>query len=407
MFDLIEMAAPDAILGLSEAFLKDPNPQKINLSVGVYRDEQGQTAILQSVKQAEQRIVAQQQTKAYKPIEGAPEYAAAVQALLFGFEHELIRTKRVATAHTPGGTAALRVAGDYLKKMHAGATVWLSDPTWANHANIFKAAGLPVKTYPYFDPATQGLAFDKMMARLDVIPAHDVLLLHGCCHNPTGIDPTPQQWARIAQCLAQRKILPLIDFAYQGFADGIRQDTAGLLELCRLCRELLIASSFSKNFGLYNERVGALTVVASSHDCAAAVMSHLKTCIRCNYSNPPAHGGFIVTTVLDDPSLRRQWETEVGQMRHRISEMRNLFVKRLAAAGVIGDYSFIARQRGMFSFSGLSKDQVQALRQEHSIYIVGSGRINVAGMTEANMDTLCRAIAQVIRSDRSGGHRDT
>jgi len=396
MFEAIEKAPPDAILGLTEAFNKDPNPAKINLSVGVYKDAQGQTPVLETVKEAERRLLASEVTKSYKPINGAPEYAKAVQGLLFGEGHEVIASSRAATAHTPGGTGALRVAGDYLKRMHPGSRIWMSDPTWANHGNIFKAAGLEMKAYPYFDAGTNGLAFEQMLAALKQVSSGDVVLLHGCCHNPTGIDPTASQWAQIAGVLAGRDAVPLLDFAYQGFATGVREDAAGLLELCRPGSEMLICSSFSKNFGLYNERVGALTVVAGSADAADSVMSHIKACVRCNYSNPPAHGGAIVTTVLNDTDLRTQWEGEVTQMRERISRMRGLFVETLAAKGVAGDHSFITKQNGMFSFSGLNKEQVARLRGEYSIYIVGSGRINVAGMTEANMDRLCEAIAGVM-----------
>ncbi len=396
MFDAVEMAPPDAILGLTEAFNRDTNPGKINLSVGVYKDQQGQTPVLASVRQAQQRIFDQEKTKAYKPINGAPEYGQAVRALLFGPDHEIVTANRAATAHTPGGTGALRVVGDYLKKLHPGTRIWVSDPTWANHCNIFKAAGLEVKTYPYYDASTHSLAFDAMHAGLEQIPAGDAVLLHGCCHNPTGIDPTQQQWSQIADIVAQRGLLPLIDFAYQGFADGIQEDAVGWLNLCRPGSEALICSSFSKNFGLYNERVGALTVVAGSDQAAQAVMSHMKVCIRGNYSNPPAHGAAIVTTVLNDPALHTQWEGEVKQMRDRINQMRQLFVETLGAKGVPGDYGFITRQRGMFSFSGLNQSQVKVLREKHSVYIVGSGRINVAGMTPANVGKLCEAIQAVV-----------
>lgn len=395
MFETIDVAPPDSILGITEAFNKDPNPDKINLSVGIYKDAQGKTPILPSVKEAERRILAGENNKNYKPIEGAPEYNALVQEILFGKGHEALNAKRVATAHTPGGTGALRVAGDYLRKKHPTATVWLSDPTWANHEQIFKAAGLSVKYYPYFDPATNGLALDKMLTGLAAANPGDAVLLHGCCHNPTGVDPTPEQWKKIGDALAQKKLLPLLDFAYQGFGSGLREDAVGLLELCRPGAEMLICSSFSKNFGLYNERVGALTVVAGHEAAALAVLSHIKTCIRANYSNPPAHGSAIVATVLADPALRAQWENEVKQMRDRINGMRKLFVETLAKKGVKSDNSFIIRQKGMFSFSGLNKQQVETLKTRHGIYIVGTGRINVAGMTDANMDALCAAIAAV------------
>ena len=320
-----------------------------------------------------------------------------MQELLFGPNHEIVTGERAATAHTPGGTGALARGGRLSEKSPPTLSLWVSDPTWANHGNIFKAAGLPIKAYPYFDTDTNGLAFDQMIAALEQIPAGDAVLLHGCCHNPTGIDPTTSQWSRIAQCVADRGILPIVDFAYQGFASGVREDAAGWHQLCQKGSELLICSSFSKNFGLYNERVGALTVVASDPAAAGAVMSQIKQCVRCNYSNPPAHGSAIVTAVLSDLAMYSQWEVEVKQMRDRIQAMRQLFVETLTAKGVGGDYSFITRQQGMFSFSGLAKDQVQALREKHSIYIVGSGRINVAGMTEANMDALCQAIADVTR----------
>lgn len=396
MFETVEMAPPDAILGITEAFNKDPNPAKINLSVGIYKDAAGQTPILPSVKEAEARILKSETNKNYKPIEGAADYNALVQELLFGKGHEVLTSKRGATAHTPGGTGALRVAGDYIKKKHPAASVWLSDPTWANHEQIFKAAGLAVKTYPYFDAATNTLALDRMLASLEQATPGDVVLLHGCCHNPTGIDPTPAQWKAIADTLAKRGLLPLLDFAYQGFGSGLREDAVGLMELCRPSAEMLICSSFSKNFGLYNERVGALTVVAKTEAASLAVLSQIKTCIRANYSNPPAHGSAIVATVLADPALRPQWELEVKAMRDRINGMRHLFVETLKKKGVKKDMSFIIHQKGMFSFSGLTKDQVERLKKEDAIYIVGSGRINVAGMTEKNIDTLCTAIARVM-----------
>ncbi len=395
MFETVAVAPPDPILGITEAFNADPNPAKINLSVGVYQDENGKTTILPSVKAAEQLLIKTETSKGYKPISGAPEYGAAVQQLLFGAGHEAITSRRATTAHTPGGTGALRVAADYLRALHGARTVWMSDPTWANHGNIFQSAGLNVKNYPYFDPATNSLAFDRMIATLREIPAGDILLLHGCCHNPTGVDPTLDQWKQIGQVIAERKILPLIDFAYQGFARGLREDAEGLLALTQAGSELLICSSFSKNFGLYNERTGALTVVAADAAAAQAVMSQVKVVIRSNYSNPPAHGGAIVSTILNDSALRAQWEDEVAMMRHRIKGMRQAFVDALKKRGVKADLSFIIRQYGMFSFSGLSKDQVQKLKEKFGIYIVGSGRINVAGMTPGNMDRLCDAIASV------------
>jgi aspartate/tyrosine/aromatic aminotransferase len=396
MFENVQAAPADPILGLSETFKKDPRPDKINLSVGVYQDAAGKTPVLATVHEAEERILRNEKNKSYLPIDGSPQYADLVQQLLLGEGHEAIKSHRCATAHTPGGTGGLRVAGDYIKQQHGKATVWVSDPTWVNHNQIFEAAGLGVKSYPYFDAKSNGLAFDAMIAALDKIPAGDVVLLHGCCHNPTGVDPTPAQWKTIAQVVARRGLLPLVDFAYQGFGDGLREDAVGLLELIGPDSELLICSSFSKNFGLYRDRVGALTVVAKNQQQAQNVLSQVKRCIRSNYSNPPAHGGLIVTNILSDPALRKQWEGEVAGMRARIKEMRELFVKTLAAKGVKADVSFITRQRGMFSFSGLNKDQVAKLKDQHGIYIVGSGRINVAGMNAQTMDRLCEAIKAVM-----------
>jgi aspartate/tyrosine/aromatic aminotransferase len=396
MFEQFTPAPPDAILGLTEAFRKDPNPNKINLGVGVYKDATGRTPVLATVKRAEERILQDEATKSYLDIDGSPAYAAAVQELLFGPAHEALANKRAVTAQAPGGTGALRVAADLINRLMPGKRVWISDPTWPNHPNVFRAAGIEVATYPYFDPVLNGINFGQMMATVEQIPTGDVLLLHGCCHNPTGSDLTAEQWTQVADVVAARKLLPLIDFAYQGFAEGLREDAAGLLAMVRPGAEVLIASSFSKNFGLYNERVGALTLVAADENSAQTALSHIKQTIRANYSNPPAHGAAIVTTVLSDPTLRTQWEGEVTEMRDRINTMRHLFVETLNEKGVRRDFSFIARQRGMFSFSGLNADHVKALRERYSIYIVGGGRINVAGMTEGNMDYLCGAIAEVL-----------
>jgi aspartate/tyrosine/aromatic aminotransferase len=316
--------------------------------------------------------------------------------MIFGKDHEALSANRVVTAHTPGGTAALRVAADFIHVNFPNAKVWLSDPTWPNHPSIFRAAGIEVGTYPYFDAKRNAIDFEAMQAALGQLKAGDVLLLHGCCHNPTGIDPTPAQWQRIAQIIEERNLLPLIDFAYQGLSEGNEEDAVGVLELCRPGRELLIASSFSKNFGLYNERVGALSVVTANPETAQKVLSQIRICVRTNYSNPPSHGGAIVVTILKDPALRDEWVGEVTEMRERINGMRHLFVETLKAKGVVQDFSFIKAQRGMFSFSGLTKEQVEKLRKDFAIYVVGSGRINVAGMTRGNMDALCEAIVKVL-----------
>lgn len=396
MFHSLVAAPPDPILGLTEAFKKDPNPNKINLGVGVYKDAQGRTPVLASVKRAEEKLLRAEQTKNYLPIEGHAEFDAATLALLFGANHALLHSGRAVTAQAPGGTGALRVAADFIASTLGAKTVWLSDPTWPNHPNVFQAAGLKTATYPYFDRQSNDVAFESMLATLNHIPEGDVVVLHGCCHNPTGVDLTRSQWRAVATVVAERALLPVVDFAYQGFAEGLEADAAGLIELAEHCPDLLIASSYSKNFGLYNERVGALTLVAARPEAADTALSHIKRVIRANYSNPPAHGAAVVAAVLNDPELRALWETEVGEMRDRVNAMRHLFVETLHEKGVTRDFSFIARQRGMFSFSGLTPEQVKALRERHAVYVVGSGRISVAGMTEGNMDYLCHAIADVL-----------
>ncbi|MYH60779.1 MAG: aspartate/tyrosine/aromatic aminotransferase [Caldilineaceae bacterium SB0675_bin_29] len=397
MFESISPAPEDSILGLTEAFKKDPNPNKVNLGVGVYKDGDGQTPVLSTVKEAEERLLRSEATKSYLPIDGLAAYATLSQEIVFGSEHDILGAGRAATVQTPGGTGALRVAADFVRRIFPQATVWLSDPTWPNHPNVFGSAALRVQSYPYFEADTNGVAFDRMIAALETIPKGDVLLLHGCCHNPTGADLSSQQWQEVAALCAERCILPLLDFAYQGFGDGLEEDASGVRIVADHCREFLVATSYSKNFGLYNERVGALTLVADSAEAADAANSHMKICVRTNYSNPPAHGGQIVAEVLGDPELRQRWEVELAEMRDRINDMRHLFVETLDEQGAGRDFSFIARQRGMFSYSGLTPEQVQALRDRHSVYIVGSGRINVAGMTDVNMEYLCAAIADVLK----------
>ncbi len=395
MFQHVETAPPDAILGLNEAFRNDPNPEKINLSVGVYKDEKGVTPVLKCVKEAEKRLLEAETTKSYLPIDGRAGYNTAARTLLFGADHEVITSNRAITAQTPGGTGALRVAGDFIAANFPGASLWLSQPTWPNHPNIFTAAGIPLKTYAYFDKKTNGLDFDGMLDALKGAAKGDIVLLHGCCHNPTGIDPTPEQWKAIADLIQEKELLPLLDFAYQGFGAGLTEDAAGLREVARPGQEMLICSSFSKNFGLYNERVGAFTAVATGEAEATAVLSQVKKVIRSNYSNPPTHGAAVVETVLTDDGLRKMWDDELAHMRDRINGIRKLFVEKISAAGIDQDFSFIQQQNGMFSFSGLNQMQVDQLRSEMSIYIVGSGRINVAGISEANVDRLCEGIKKV------------
>ena len=396
MFEKMEMAPRDAILGLTEAYDRNPSREKINLGVGVYKNADGRTPIFKCVKLAEEALLEQQATKSYLYIEGTAGFGECVRKLVFGVDHEIVGSGLVATAQTPGGTGGLRVAGDFIRKMLPGAKVWVSDPTWANHKNIFGAAGLEVCSYPYYDREKKKLAFDEMLAALGKVPAGDIVLFHACCHNPCGMDPSPDQWRKLAELTAKRKVLPLFDFAYQGLGDGLDEDAVGLRMFVEPGRDILVVSSFSKNFGLYNERVGALTVVGETADATQRAFGHVRACIRANYSNPPAHGSAIVTKVLTDPQLYRQWVNEVAVMRNRINGMREMFVSSLVAKGVKQDFSFILSQRGMFSFSGLTREQVSILREKYAIYIVGSGRINMAGMTQHNMNRLCEAIAHVL-----------
>jgi aspartate/tyrosine/aromatic aminotransferase len=398
MLERIEAAPKDAILGLTEDFKADPRPEKINLSIGVYQDENGKTPLLECVKAAEQRLAAAPTTKSYLPISGLQEYCSAVAALAFSEDAEPLTAKRIAWAQTPGGTGALRVAADFIHVNLPQASVWMSDPTWPNHPQIFNAAGVTTKSYSYFDSKANSLDLPAMLAAIGKMPAGDVILLHGCCHNPTGIDPTADQWQQIADAVYKQGLMPLLDFAYQGFGDGIEEDAVGLKTFARPGAELIACSSFSKNFSLYRERVGALFVVAPTSAAAPRVQSQIDKVIRSNYSNPPGHGAEVVSTILRDAALRKQWEGELAAMRNRINGMRTELVKALKDHSVPGDYSFIARQRGMFSFSGLTKPQVERLRDEFAIYVVGSGRINVAGLTPCNIDRVAESIGKVVGS---------
>ena len=398
MWKEIEAAPADAILGLTEAFKKDANPLKVNLGVGVYKDDQGTTPILKCIKVAEKTLVETQTTKGYLPISGDPAYAASVQKLLFGADSEVIASGRAATIHAPGGTGALRVGADLLKTFNPDSRVWVSAPTWANHKGIFTAAGFAINDYPYYDPATKGVDFTAMLAALETVPAGDIVLLHVCCHNPTGVDLSVEQWDQVAAMAKSRGWTPLLDFAYQGFGDSIEKDRAPVEIFTTAGIDLFIASSFSKNLGLYNERTGALTIVSPTAEEVAVAMSHLKKTIRVNYSNPPAHGGLAACAVLNDSALYDQWIIDVSEMRERIKAMRAALVGGLAARGVEQDFSFIKEQRGMFSFSGLSDEAVAWLRENKSIYIVKGGRINLAGLTSANIDYVCDAIAEALKA---------
>ncbi len=397
MWQNIDAAPADSILGLTDAFRKDANPHKVNLGVGVYKDETGRTPILDCVKAAEKILLERESSKSYLPISGDPTYAAEVQKLLFGATGEVIASGRAATAHAPGGTGALRVGGDLLKKFYPRATVWISRPTWANHKGVFKTCGFPLEEYPYYNPTTRSLDFPAMAECLLAVPAGDIVLLHACCHNPSGVDLTAEQWREVAAIAAKIGWVPFLDFAYQGFGEGIEADRSGVEAFAAAGIDFLVASSFSKNFGLYNERTGALTVVSPSAQEAAVAMSHLKTTIRVIYSNPPAHGGLVVALVLSDPQLHRQWLEELAVMRNRIKAMRVALVEGLTRRGVKGDFSSITRQRGMFSFSGLSDAVVEWLRANRSIYVVAGGRINLAGLTEANIGYVCDAIAEATK----------
>ncbi len=396
IFEHIEPAPADAILGLTEAFRADDRAQKINLGVGVYQDDNGVTPVMDCVKEAEKRLVASETTKSYMPISGTPAYKAQVQQLLFGEAHGVLEDQRVRTAHTPGGTGGLRVGAELLKQLRPGATVWASSPTWANHPGVFSAAGFALKNYPYYDADRNALDFARMQETLSAVPAGDVVLLHVCCHNPTGVDLTADQWAELGKCAARQGWIPFLDFAYQGLGMDLEQDRTGLLQMAAVVPEMVVAHSFSKNFGLYRERTGSVTLMAENATAAQAVFSHLEKIIRVLYSNPPAHGGQIVQTVLADADLRAGWEKEVAAIRDRIQRVRVDLVAALKARTDKRNFSFIAQQKGMFSFSGLSDEQVQFLREKKGIYIVKGGRINVAGITPANLEYLADAIAAAL-----------
>ncbi|BDH46468.1 aminotransferase [Salmonella enterica subsp. enterica serovar Choleraesuis] len=396
MFENITAAPADPILGLADLFRADDRPTKINLGIGVYKDETGKTPVLTSVKKAEQILLETETTKNYLSIDGIPAFATCTQGLLFGKDNAISAAGRAKTAQTPGGTGALRVAADFIAKNTSAKRVWVSNPSWPNHKSIFAAAGLEVREYQYYDAEQHALDFTGLLNSLQEAAAGDVVVFHGCCHNPTGIDPTLEQWQQLATLAKEKGWLPLFDFAYQGFARGLEEDAEGLRAFAALHSEFMVASSFSKNFGLYNERVGACTLVAADADTANRAFSQMKATIRANYSNPPAHGASVVATILSNDALRAIWEQELTDMRQRIQRMRQLFVNTLQEKGANRDFSFIIRQNGMFSFSGLTKEQVLRLREEFGIYAVASGRINVAGMTPDNMARLCEAIVEVL-----------
>jgi aromatic-amino-acid transaminase len=395
-FSEVTLAPADPILGLNEAFQADPNPKKVNLGVGVYQNGQGKVPVLSVVREAERRWYEKEDSKAYLPIDGLASYRQEVQALLFGRDSQLIKDGRVVTAQALGGTGALKVGADFLRRFLPNAEVYISQPSWENHRALFESAGFTVKEYAYYSPELHGLDFAAMRDSLKRIPSGSIVLLHACCHNPTGADPTPAQWQEVVAICKERALVPFIDFAYQGFAEGIHEDAASVRQFAESGLAFVVASSFSKSFSLYRERVGAVCFVAASADEAKRITSQMKRVIRTNYSNPSSHGGQVVALVLADPELRQRWEGEVTEMRERIRSMRELFVRRLAERGIKRDFSFIAKQKGMFSYSGLDLDSVRRLRSEFGLYIVDSGRICVAAMNEKNIEPITEAIAAVL-----------
>jgi aromatic-amino-acid transaminase len=397
LFASVEMAPRDPILGLTEAYNADTRATKVNLGVGVYYDDNGKIPLLAAVREAEKARLESAPPRGYLPIEGIPGYNAAVQQLLFGADSPLLAAGRVATFEALGGTGGLKIGADFLKRLQPDAQVWISDPSWENHRALFEAAGFKVNAYPYYDAATQGVNFDAMLACLNGLPANSIVVLHACCHNPTGVDLTAEQWPRVVEAVKARGLIAFLDCAYQGFGDGIEADAAALRIFGASGLDFFVSSSFSKSFSLYGERVGALSIVTENKEEAARVTSQVKRVIRTNYSNPPTHGAAVVASVLTTPALRQLWEKELGEMRERIRAMRTGLVDKLAAAGVDRDFSFVTRQRGMFSYSGLTSAQVDRLREEYGIYAVGTGRICLAALNSKNLDYVANAIAAILK----------
>jgi aromatic-amino-acid transaminase len=396
LFGAVQLAPRDPILGITEAFNADANPRKVNLGVGVYCNDEGKVPLLECVKRAEREITDRAAPRVYLPIDGLPAYDKAVQQLLLGADSQLIALGRAVTIQALGGTGGLKVGADFLRKFSPAAKVCISDPSWENHRALFEAAGFAVGTYAYYDPSTHGLAFDAMRSSLQTMDPGTIVVLHACCHNPTGVDPTPEQWDQILALVRARGLVPFLDLAYQGFGAGTDADAVVVRKFAATPGPLFVSNSFSKSFSLYGERVGALTVVAADRDEAARVLSQLKRVVRANYSNPPTFGGQIVALVLTRPELREIWEVELGGMRERIREMRELLVKKLASRAPGQDFDFVRRQRGMFSYSGLSKAQVHRLRDEFSIYAIDTGRICVAALNSKNIEYVADAIASVL-----------
>ena len=396
LFSAVELAPRDPILGLNEQFNADPNPAKVNLGVGVYFNDEGKLPVLRCVAQAEQQLLAAPKPKNYLPIDGIAAYDKAVQGLVFGADSAVVKAGRVATIQALGGTGGLKVGADFLKRVNPAAKVLISDPSWENHRALFTNAGFTVEAYPYYDAATRGIRFDAMLAGLQAAPAGTVVVLHACCHNPTGCDITPAQWEQVAAACQSAGLVPFLDMAYQGFGVGIAEDGAAVQCFLRTGMNFFVSTSFSKSFSLYGERVGALSVVCASTEECSRVLSQLKIVIRTNYSNPPTFGATVVATVLTTPALRALWEEELGAMRERIKAMRHALVAKLQAAGVQGDLSYITTQMGMFSYSGLAKEQMQRLRSEFGVYGVDSGRICVAALNSRNIDGVATALSRVM-----------
>ena len=390
------MAPRDPILGITEAFNADTNPNKVNLGVGVYYDDAGKIPLLECVRRAERQLLEKSPPRGYLPIDGLPEYDRAVQRLVFGEASAPRKENRIITVQALGGTGGLKVGADFLRLIDSSAEVWISNPSWENHRALFENAGFAVKTYPYYDAASHGVDFPAMLAALNAMPAGAIVVLHACCHNPTGVDLTAGQWGEVIETVKTRNLVPFLDIAYQGFGDGLETDAAPVRRFAEAGVALFVSNSFSKSFSLYGERIGALSVVAASSEEAARVLSQLKRLVRTNYSNPPTHGGKIVATVLTTPQLHTLWEQELEQMRNRIRTTRQQLVDRIQARAPGAEFAFVVSQRGMFSYSGLSKEAVARLRQEYSIYAVDSGRICVAALNSRNIGYVADAIARVI-----------
>ena len=396
LFTAVEMAPRDPILGLNEQFAADSNPNKVNLGVGVYFDDNGKLPLLQCVQEAEKTLMAHPTARGYLPIDGIAAYDAAVKTLVFGAQSEPVLSGRVATVQGIGGTGGLKIGADFLKKLSPNSKVLISDPSWENHRALFTQAGFTVDAYRYYNAAQRGIDFEGMLADIAAAPAGTIVLLHACCHNPTGYDISPAQWDEVISTIAAKQLTPFLDMAYQGFGYGIQEDGAVIGKFVQAGLTFFVSTSFSKSFSLYGERVGALSVLCASKEEADRVLSQLKIVIRTNYSNPPTHGGAVVAAVLNNPELRALWERELGEMRVRIKAMRQKLVEGLKAAGVKQDMSFITQQIGMFSYSGLSKDQMVRLRSEFGVYGTDTGRMCVAALNSKNIDYVCQCIAKVI-----------